>query len=186
MTLSTIGSAIWSSASSLTVELDAVKTDTDINGTNLASGGVSVFSYTFTVPTDTTVTVDYDVVSTSTWDGGALNGIPGSNFLRWWVMQSLIEVVGVGDLSLSYTGFNVPAIFSPFVHNGSIVFNILAGTNTVKIRTGFNSSSGSTSADDRAIDGEYQITIGPIPEPTTLVLATIGLLGLSCRRRKQA
>ena len=118
--------------------------------------GEGIFNYTFSVASDTTVTVDYSVLATST------HTLFAANSFVWWAMQPYyIRIDGGSIQTISLPGPFEPFQPSPFISNGSVVANIAAGTHTIRI----SASNGATGNQpgDRTMTGSFGIQIGPEP-----------------------
>jgi hypothetical protein len=148
------GSAVWANSSSLEVNLGLFRPDSDPNGTSKLFSGEGIFNYTFTVSSDTTVAVDYGVLGTSTHTTFAANAYV------WWAMQAYKNKIDGSSIeTISFPGNLDPFQASPFIDNGSVVANIIAGTHTVTISSS-NGATGNQSG-DRAQTGTFGIQIGP-------------------------
>jgi hypothetical protein len=156
LTMTVNGSAVWANAASLDVDLDLLRPDSEPNGTQKSFSGDGIFNYTFTVASDTTVTVDYGVLATSTHTDIAANAYV------WWAMQPYyIRIDGGSIKTLLLPGNFDPFQPSPFINNGTVVADILAGTHTIRI-TASNGATGNQPG-HRAMAGSFGIQIGPVP-----------------------
>ena len=158
MTMTTTGSTIWSNASSLSVSLDLLRPDGEPGGPPQSFTGEGIFLYMFTVDADTTVTVDYDVLGTSTSTSGAASSY-------WWAMQGYdVQIPGVPTLFLRFPsgGLLEPGEESPYSLVDSVTSNIVAGTHTVRIRS-LNNATGN-SPGDRA---SFIFSISAMHPPTS-------------------
>jgi hypothetical protein len=156
LTMTVNGSATWANPSSLTVNMDLFRPDDEPFGTSKSFSGEGIFNYTFSVPSDTTVTVDYAVLGTSTYTDVALNSYV------WWAMQPYyISIDGSIIESIIFPGVFDPYYPPPFLKNGTVVANVTAGTHTIRI----NASHGATGNQpgDREMTGSFEIQIGPVP-----------------------
>ncbi len=163
LTMDVDGSAIFTSPSTLSVGMVLSRSEKNNPGYDGNYGGDGTFIYNFHVDDATTVTIDYDILTTSTW-AGSFNPYVWSGITPYQ-----IEIDGNLTSLGGYSIFD-PAKSSPYAISGAIVSNLGIGNHTIRIhdnQNGYGSIFG-----DREKSGLFEIQIGvsvAVPEPSSLI-----------------
>lgn len=163
-----------------TAYLNFTRTSTTLS-TGMIWGGYARFRYEFHVDAPTTVTVDYDMLGSSTVDPNVTN--------PWNAMQGFrTSVNGTSYYVNWFTGtFSFPPhLPSPRPYAGTYVYAIPAGHSFLEIEVSAGSSAHSGQG-TRLMEGTFEFQIGEavVPEPSTGLLAGVGaVLALAAAGRR--
>jgi hypothetical protein len=142
-------------------------------GANNGSANPVNFGFTFTIPTGLSGLVSYSGTLGATLSdptGGPVSVSPIGGFF----MQGLIHGVGVDNDSVGpiTSGFGPLTVFSG-------TFDCGAGCVSLSALVNFTLSAG----DFAGFAGAFEVVPATVPEPGTLILLVIGLVGLTFARK---
>ena len=140
---------------------------------NLSASPIAV-SYLLTAPTTLTGLVSYSGTLGATLMDNARDGVSVSP-MGGFIMQGLLNGIPVGQDAL---GTLTASLASQIVFSGT--FDCGAGCNTMSVLMNFVLSS----HDNVQFSGNFTVVSASVPEPGTLLLLGIGLVGLLIARMR--
>lgn len=167
--------------------------------TGLAGDPSDVSGVAFTITGQTTSDVDVEsnpgfgvFTATSTYDFGVLGSfttdIGAEGFLQNCVAASSVQCIGLTSVPLDLASF-VGVIFLPGIPGSPNIAGSVLGTLPVVGTLGTARSLSNTAGHSLTLtvtDSSISAaSVAAVPEPTTLILASIALLG-ACRQRRKS